>query len=74
MFGNESVPDPLDFMYPRWSTTPWAYRSYNNWPPGLSLQMNQNLRANVERLWFAGDANSVSYFGFLQGKLSLAPF
>lgn len=67
MFGKSNVPNPLDFMYPRWSTTSWAYGSYSNWPPGLSLQMHQNLRANMGNLWFAGEANSVSYFGFLQG-------
>ncbi|KUJ24285.1 uncharacterized protein LY89DRAFT_713167 [Mollisia scopiformis] len=67
MFGNDSVPEPIHFLYPRWTTTPWAMGSYSNWPPGLSLQMHQNLRANVGRVWFAGEANSVSYFGFLQG-------
>ncbi|RDL37527.1 Amine oxidase [Venustampulla echinocandica] len=65
MFGND-IPEPLDFMYPRWSIEPWAYGSYSNWPPGLSLETHQNLRANVERLWFAGEATSVEYFGFLQ--------
>ena len=25
------------------------------------------MRANVGRLWFAGEANSAEYFGFLQG-------
>jgi polyamine oxidase len=68
MFGS-NIPDPIDFMYPRWSTEPWAYGSYSNWPPGLSLETHQNLRANLGRLWFAGEATSVGYFGFLQGKM-----
>jgi polyamine oxidase len=67
MFGKD-IPDPIDFMYPRWSTEPWAYGSYSNWPPGLSLETHQNLRANLGRLWFAGEATSVGYFGFLQGN------
>ena len=29
--------------------------------------MHQNLRANVGRLWFAGEATSAEYFGFLHG-------
>ena len=33
----------------------------------MSLQKHQNLRANLDRLWFAGEANSAEYFGFLQG-------
>jgi len=67
MFGADNVPEPTAFMYPRWSLEPWAYGSYSNWPPGTTLEMHQNLRANVERLWFAGEATSAEYFGFLQG-------
>lgn len=33
----------------------------------MTLEKHQNLRANVDRLWFAGEANSAQYFGFLQG-------
>jgi polyamine oxidase len=29
--------------------------------------MHQNLRANVGRLWFAGEATHAEYYGFLQG-------
>lgn len=45
----------------------WAFGSFSNWPPGMTLEKHQNLRANVDRLWFAGEANSAQYFGFLQG-------
>ena len=67
MFGKENVPDPIDFMYPRWSTTPWAYGSYSNWPPCFTLEGHQNLRANTGRLWFAGEATSAEYYGYLHG-------
>ena len=67
MFGAENVPDPVDFMYPRWSLEPWAYGSYSNWPPAYTLEMHQNLRASVGRLWFAGEATSAEYYGFLHG-------
>ncbi len=67
MFGAENVPEPTAFMYPRWSLEPWAYGSYSNWPPGTTLEMHQNLRANVGRLYFAGEATSSEYYGFLQG-------
>jgi len=69
MFGSD-IPEPIDFMYPRWSTEPWAYGSYSNWPPGLGIETHQNLRANLGRLWFAGEATSAEYFGFLQGMFS----
>ena len=67
MYGPENVPEPIDFMYPRWSLEPWAYGSYSNWPPSTSLEMHQNLRANVGRLYFAGEATSAEYGGFLHG-------
>jgi polyamine oxidase len=67
MFPNITVPDPIAFMYPRWSTEPWAYGSYSNWPVGTTLEMHQNLRANIGNLWFAGEATSAPYYGFLQG-------
>lgn len=63
----DDIPEPIDFLYPRWSTEPWAYGSYSNWPPATTLQMHENLRANVGRLWFAGEATSAAYFGFLHG-------
>ncbi|KAH8602191.1 putative flavin-containing polyamine oxidase [Bisporella sp. PMI_857] len=66
MFGPD-IPDPIDFMYPRWSVEPWAYGSYSNWPTGMSIETHQNLRANLRRLYFAGEATSAQYFGFLQG-------
>jgi polyamine oxidase len=33
----------------------------------MTLERHENLRANIERLWFAGEANSAEYFGFLHG-------
>jgi polyamine oxidase len=67
MYPDKDIPEPTAFMYPRWSTTPWAYGSYSNWPPSTTLEMHENLRANVDRLWFAGEATSAQYFGFLHG-------
>ncbi|KAF4312532.1 Amine oxidase [Botryosphaeria dothidea] len=67
MFPDVDIPDPIDVMYPRWSLQPWAHGSYSNWPVGTTLEKHQNLRANVDRLWFAGEANSAEYFGFLHG-------
>ncbi|KAF7717069.1 Uncharacterized protein PECH_000775 [Penicillium ucsense] len=67
MYPDLKIPEPTAFMYPRWSTTPWTYGSYSNWPPSTTLEMHENLRANVDRLWFAGEATSAQYFGFLHG-------
>src|ERR1700750_1748536 len=67
MFPNITFSDPIAFAYPRWSDFPWSYGSYSNWPPSTTLEMHQNLRANVDRLWFAGEHTSASYFGYTQG-------
>lgn len=67
MFPDVTVPEPIAFMYPRWTNTSWSRGSYSNWPVGTTLEMHQNLRANVGRLWFAGEATSSQWFGFLHG-------
>jgi polyamine oxidase len=67
MFPEKDIPEPTAFMYPRWTQEPWAHGSYSNWPPATSLEMHQNLRANAGRLWFAGEATSPTFFGFLHG-------
>lgn len=67
MFPNVTIPEPVAFTYPRWTETRWSYGSYSNWPTGTTLEMHQNLRANVGRLYFAGEATSAEYFGFLHG-------
>ena len=67
MFPDKNIPEPVDFLYPRWSLEPWTLGSYSDWPVGTTLEMHQNLRANVGRLWFAGEALSAQYPGSLQG-------
>ncbi|KAI9795227.1 MAG: hypothetical protein M1833_007309 [Piccolia ochrophora] len=44
-----------------------AYGSYPNWPPGLTLEGHQNLRANTGLPWYAGEAYSAEYYGYMQG-------
>lgn len=67
MYGPENVPLPTAFLYPRWSLEPWTFGSYSNWPIGTTMEQHQNLRANLGRLYFAGEATSTQYFGFLHG-------
>ncbi|KAL6366047.1 hypothetical protein LRP88_00142 [Fusarium phalaenopsidis] len=67
IFPDTEIPEPTAFMYPRWSQEEWAFGSFSNWPPGMTLEKHQNMRANVDRLWFAGEANSAQFFGYLQG-------
>ena len=67
MFGAEKVPEPTAFLHTQWGDEPWARGSYSNWPPGLTLEMHQNLRAKVGRMWFAGEHTHPEYYGFLHG-------
>lgn len=67
MFPDVDIPEPIAFQYPRWGTTPWSYGSFSCWPAATTLEQHQNLRANVDRLWFAGEHTSASFFGYMQG-------
>jgi hypothetical protein len=63
MFPNVTVLEPTEFFFPRWHTNPLFRGSYSNWPPAFASQHLDNLRANVDRLFFAGEATSRKYFG-----------
>ncbi|KAI0632803.1 amine oxidase [Trametes polyzona] len=68
MFPNATVPEPVAFHFARWHSDPLFRGSYSNWPSSFFSEHHENLRANVgERLWFAGEATSQKYFGFLHG-------
>ena len=63
MFPNITVPEPTEFFFPRWHSNPLFRGSYSNWPLSFFSQHLDNLRANVGRLYFAGEATSRKYFG-----------
>ncbi|KZT05137.1 amine oxidase [Laetiporus sulphureus 93-53] len=68
MFPDRDVPEPLDFYFQRWHSDPLFRGAYSSWPASFLSEHQGNLRANVdERLWFAGEATSRKYFGFLHG-------
>ncbi|KAF4588706.1 hypothetical protein EYR40_010260 [Pleurotus pulmonarius] len=77
MFPDTNVPSPSDFFFPRWHSDPLYRGSYSNWPASFTREHHDNLRASVgvggrERLWFAGEATSFKYFGFLHGAYTEA--
>ncbi|PCH42764.1 amine oxidase [Wolfiporia cocos MD-104 SS10] len=62
------VPKPVAFYVPRWGRDPRFRGAYSIWPPAFRSEHHTNLRATIgERLWFASEATSRRYFGFLQG-------
>ncbi|KAH9954237.1 amine oxidase [Russula dissimulans] len=67
MFPNVTIPEPTAFLFPRWSSDSLYRGSYSNWPASFVTRHHTNLRAPLGRLWFAGEALSEKYFGFLHG-------
>ncbi|KIK97836.1 hypothetical protein PAXRUDRAFT_135456 [Paxillus rubicundulus Ve08.2h10] len=68
MYPNTTIPDPVDIHVPTWASNSLYRGSYSNWGPSFVPAHSDNLRATVDdRLWFAGEATSLKYFGFLQG-------
>ncbi|KAH7913158.1 amine oxidase [Hygrophoropsis aurantiaca] len=68
MYPNVTIPDPLDFHFTRWNSDPIYRGSFATWPAAFIPGHSQNLKATVsDRLWFAGEATSLKYFGTLQG-------
>ncbi|KAI8343757.1 hypothetical protein BC941DRAFT_343285 [Chlamydoabsidia padenii] len=71
MFPQYKVPFPSDILIPRWRQHHLFHGSYSNWPIGMSLQHHENMRAPLPlatpRLWFAGEAMSQKYYGYLHG-------
>ncbi|KAJ6619021.1 hypothetical protein B0H10DRAFT_2176066 [Mycena sp. CBHHK59/15] len=67
MYPDIEIPEPLDFWFPRWHSDPLYRGSYSNWPSSFFSEHHENLRANVYRLFFAGEHTSQKYFGFLHG-------
>lgn len=74
MFPHIQVPYPTNILIPRWRQNPLFHGSYSNWPIGMSLQHHENMRAPLPlhptqhpQLWFAGEAMSQKYYGYLHG-------
>ncbi|KAH9056464.1 amine oxidase [Lactarius vividus] len=67
MFPNVAVPEPTAFLFPRWFSDPLFRGSYSTWAPSFVPPRLVNLRAPLGNLWFAGEATSVKYFGYLHG-------
>ena len=64
MFPNITVPQPLDIFFPIWTSDPLFRGSYSNWGSSYVPAHSENLKATLSnRLWFAGEATSVRYFG-----------
>jgi polyamine oxidase len=67
MYGKH-IPEPTEFKFPRWHSNPLFRGSYSNWPIGELDEHHANMKASLHnRVYFAGEAMSTQYYGFLQG-------
>ncbi|KAI7878596.1 amine oxidase [Lichtheimia hyalospora FSU 10163] len=67
MYGDD-IPEPTDFLFPRWHSNPLFRGTYSNWPIGETGEHHVNMKAPLHnRVHFAGEAMSVEFYGFLQG-------
>ncbi|CEP12116.1 hypothetical protein [Parasitella parasitica] len=67
MFPSATIEPPVDILIPRWHQHNLFRGSYSNWPIGASKKHHLNMRAPLGNLWFAGEATSADYYGFLHG-------
>lgn len=67
IFGND-IPDPIDFQITRWAKDPFALGSYSFNPVGSHpSQRHQLAKPLNNRVFFAGEATEVNYFGTAHG-------
>ncbi|KIJ54504.1 hypothetical protein M422DRAFT_73503 [Sphaerobolus stellatus SS14] len=68
MFPHADIPEPEEMVFKRWHEDPLFRGTYSNWGTSYAPAVFDDLRAPLAaRLWFAGEATSFKYYGFLQG-------
>ncbi|XP_072051250.1 uncharacterized protein [Amphiura filiformis] len=70
IYGEDNVPDPVEFYMSRFATDPDLYGTFPTWPIGIIPEDAQmRLSANVERIYFALEgAGDVEYIGIPRGS------
>lgn len=67
LYGDD-IPEPTDFQITRWASDPFARGSYSFCSVGSTPEMRRELARPLNgKLYFAGEANSVDYYGTADG-------
>ena len=67
LYGDD-IPEPTDFQITRWASDPFARGSYSFCSLGSTPQMRRELARPLDgKLFFAGEATSVDYYGTADG-------
>lgn len=67
IYPHKTIPDPDAFNIPHWDKNPLFLGAYSNTPVGVTDNTHRNLAKQEERLFFAGEAASIEYSGFVHG-------
>ncbi|XP_059429789.1 polyamine oxidase 1 [Corylus avellana] len=66
MFG-PNIPNATDILVPRWWNNRFQRGSYSNYPIISNLQVVQNIKAPVGRIFFTGEHTSERFSGYVHG-------
>lgn len=67
LYGDD-IPEPTDFQITRWASDPFARGSYSFCSVGSTPEMRRELARPLDgKLFFAGEATSVDYYGTADG-------
>ncbi|XP_031559027.1 polyamine oxidase 1-like [Actinia tenebrosa] len=61
------IPEPLGIYYDRWSQNPFTQGAYSEAVLGTTTRDFQDMVQNVSHLYFAGEATSEKWYGYMQG-------
>jgi len=67
MYPNKTIPQPKGFYFYRWGADPLFRGSFTNWPASYYVEQNDNLRARLNNVVFAGEGTSNNHYGYLHG-------
>lgn len=66
---DNDIPMPSDIYVTDWSKNPLHMGSFSNWPVDFTREMSQQMQANVDRVFFGGEATDDMYNGYIIGAI-----
>lgn len=67
MYNRNDIPNPVNMYIHHWETDPLFLGTYTNTPVGVTRSTHETLARQEGRLFFAGEAASAEYSGFVHG-------
>ncbi|KIO24752.1 hypothetical protein M407DRAFT_76603 [Tulasnella calospora MUT 4182] len=67
MYPGKDIPRPKNMHFHRWYNDKLTRGAFSNWPASFYVEHQDNLRAHIKTLYFAGEHTSFLFYGYLQG-------